>query len=545
MSKTNMLLFFKSLCIFSFLIITNTSRANEASQSIPTLLKQMDHLLQEREIFVTQKEHKLDSLKHQLALSKSLDDKYKLSTKLIEEYKSYICDSALKYIDNSWEIAMLTKENNRLNEVKLQKANLLTTIGLYHETFDILDDIHANELPSELLKQYYHCCEQAYYHMSNYASNSFYENVYKQKCQLYIDSLLNIPLARDNGRIRLLARKLYYEGNGKKAQELLRNVLKSHTFGTHGYAIITATLSGMVSSDEEKKKLLLLSAMSDIMSAVKENTSLRKLAVELFKEGDIERAYHYCNISMSDANFYNARLRSLEIAQIQPIIENAYQQEIKKQQRRLKVCLIAITILFCTLTVFSRLLQKQNKKLNIVKMKLQQSNRELSELNESLLTLNASLSESNKVKEEYVNRFMSLCASNIANLKQYQSVIYSKILTNKIGELKTLVNSTEFIEIEVKQFYQNFDEAFLNIYPNFIIEFNQLLKTEERISLPQGKKLPPELRIFALIRLGITDTEKIAKFLQYSINTVYSYRTKIKNKAINKADFDTKISIIG
>ena len=179
MSKTNMLLFFKSLCIFSFLIITNTSRANEASQSIPTLLKQMDHLLQEREIFVTQKEHKLDSLKHQLALSKSLDDKYKLSTKLIEEYKSYICDSALKYIDNSWEIAMLTKENNRLNEVKLQKANLLTTIGLYHETFDILDDIHANELPSELLKQYYHCCEQAYYHMSNYASNSFYENVYK------------------------------------------------------------------------------------------------------------------------------------------------------------------------------------------------------------------------------------------------------------------------------------------------------------------------------------------------------------------------------
>ena len=193
MSKTSMLHSFKFLYIFSFLIISSTSIANETTLSIPALLKQMDHLLQKREIFVVRKEHKLDSLKHQLTLSKSLDEQYRLSTKLIEEYKSYICDSALKYIDNSWKIAMLTKENNRLNEVRLQKANLLTTIGLYHETFDILDDIHANELPLELLKQYYHCCEQAYYHMSNYASNSFYENIYKQKCQLYIDSLLNIP----------------------------------------------------------------------------------------------------------------------------------------------------------------------------------------------------------------------------------------------------------------------------------------------------------------------------------------------------------------
>ena len=149
------------------------------------------------------------------------------------------------------------------------------------------------------------------------------------------------------------------------------------------------------------------------------------------------------------------------------------------------------------------------------------------------------------VKEEYVGRFMSLCSSYISNLKHYQSMVYSKIVVGKIEELKSMVRSSDVIELEIRQFYRSFDEAFLNIYPNFIVGFNTLLREEERIVLPNSRCLTPELRIFALIRLGITDTDRIAKFLQYSTNTVYSYRTKIKNKAIDKTCFDKKILDIG
>ena len=226
------------------------------------------------------------------------------------------------------------------------------------------------------------------------------------------------------------------------------------------------------------------------------------------------------------------------MAHIQPVIERAYKQKIHEQHGRLQVYFAVITGMFVLLTVFFVVLYKQNKKLDRIKVKLQITNDDLSDLNKSL-------SESNRVKEEYVSRFMSLCSSYIANLKHYQSMVYSKIVVGKIEELKTMVNSSDVIELEVRQFYRNFDEAFLNIYPNFIVEFNELLREEERFVLPKSRCLSPELRIFALIRLGITDTDRIAKFLQYSTNTVYSYRTKIKNKAIDKTCFDKKILNIG
>ncbi|WP_349874835.1 DUF6377 domain-containing protein, partial [Bacteroides cellulosilyticus] len=361
---------------------------------------------------------------------------------------------------------------------------------------------------------------------------------YKRKSKSYIDSLLLISESNSNEYMRLLARKSYSEGNENKAKEVLLGVLQKYEFGSHDYAVITSTLSEMEPVGEKRKRYLLLSAMSDVMSAVKENKSLRNLAAELYAEGDIERAYHYCTISMDDANFYNARLRSLEIVKIQPIIEKAYKQKVAEQHRRLRIYLIAITGLFVLLMAFWIVLYKQNKKLDKIKVKLQVSNAELSNLNKSL-------SESNMVKEEYVGRFMSLCSSYISNLKHYQSMVYSKIVVGKIEELKSMVRSSDVIELEIRQFYRSFDEAFLNIYPNFIVGFNTLLREEERIVLPNSRCLTPELRIFALIRLGITDTDRIAKFLQYSTNTVYSYRTKIKNKAIDKTCFDKKILDIG
>lgn len=530
----------RSILIFIFFgVIGNTMKSKDfSSLSVSSLIRYLDETISKKESYVKQKVDRIDSLKHRLSLCGSLDEKYAISTQLIMEYRSYKCDSAIKYVDESWKIAMHTNNFNQINQTMFLRANLLLSVGMYQETLKILDSICVKELPQDLLKQYYHCKEQTYFHLSNYAGTSTYGKAYKQKSRFYIDSLLLISPRNSNEYMRLLARKSYNEGDVTKAKNILLEVLKSYSFGSHDYAVITSTLSEMEASGEKKKKFLLLSAISDIMSAIKENKSLRNLAVELYSEGDIDRAYHYCTISMDDANFYNARLRSLETAQIQPIIEKAYRQKIQEQHHRLQNYLLIITGLFILLALFSFILYRQNKKLDKIKIKLQHSNTELSRLN-------SSLSESNRVKEEYVSRFMSLCSSYITSLKHYQAMVYSKIVTGKIEELKGMVSSSEVIELEIRQFYRSFDEAFLSIYPNFIIEFNQLLREEEHIKLPQNRCLIPELRIFALIRLGITDTERIATFLQYSTNTVYAYRTKIRGKAIDKACFDKKILHIG
>lgn len=525
-------------CTTSIGKVVATSGDNVISFSVPSLIHRLDEVLDKKEYYIAEKKHRIDSLKNMLSFVDLPVRKYALSKRLVEEYRSYIYDSAMKYVDLSWEIAMQTKDTNQLNETTILRSNVLLSVGMYKEAIENLHTIDFPKLSLPLLKQYYHCCEQTYHHLSNYAGESAYGKVYKNNSKMYIDSLLLLSKENSNEYRRLLARKLFTEGDTESAKKILLEVLQKYKFGSHDYAVINSTLSEMESSKEDRKRYLLLSAISDVMSAVKENKSLRNLAVELYAEGDIERAYHYCTVSMDDANFYNARLRSIETAQIQPIIEKTYKMKIQEQHKRLQIYLIVITGMFVLLAVFFVFLYLQKKNLDRVKVKLQVSNNELSKLNESL-------SESNMVKEEYVGRFMSLCSSYIVKLRHYQSMVYSKIATGKIDELKSMTRSSEIIEIEMKQFYNSFDEAFLNIYPNFITEFNKLLREEERIVLPKDKLLSPELRIFALIRLGIMDTDRIAKFLQYSTNTVYSYRTKIKNKAIDKNEFDKKILDIG
>lgn len=529
--------------VFLFSLLGHSENKYVSGLSIQQLTGQLDQLLREKEVFVAHKEFRIDSLKQALNRCSILEEQYALSMLILDEYRSYLCDSALKYVDKNWEIACRTGNKDWQNETQLHRANLLLTVGLYWEAMEILNSVDTNSFSLKLLRQYYHCSEQIYDHMANYAQQ-LSGDVYKRKSRLYTDSLLLVTPPDGCEYMRILARKLYNEGQIVEAERVLLEALGQYSFGSHNYAVITATLGKMQSSGDKKKKYLLVSAISDIMSAVKENTSLRNLAVELYAEGDIDRAYRYCNAAMEDANFYNARLRSLEIGRIHPIIEAAYKAEIQHSHRRLQFCLMVIGVLFIILALFFYFLYRWNRKLNRMKNELQQANEGLRGLNAESQKLNVSLSEANKVKEEYIGRFMSLCAAYISNMKNYQSQVYGKIMTNKLGELKQMLNSDEIVEEEVRQFYRNFDEAFLNIYPNYVTEFNRLLREEEYIVLSHDRCLTPELRIFALMRLGVTDTERIAKFLQYSTNTVYTYRTRMRNKARNKVEFDKKIQIL-
>ena len=293
--------------------------------------------------------------------------------------------------------------------------------------------------------------------------------------------------------------------------------------------------------------------MADMKTAVREYISLRKLAVLLYQEGDIERAYSYVKICMEDAAACNARLRKLEILEIFPIINDAYQQKTEKQQEQMKWALVSISLLSLFLLLAIFYVYKQMKKVAAARREVIDANKRLKELNDELHISNSQLKEANHsiaensyLKEEYIGRYMDQCSVYLEKMDNYRRSLGKIAATGNVEELYKNIKSSKFIEGELKEFYTNFDNTFLQLFPTFVEDFNALLADDEQISLKAGERMNTELRIFALIRLGITDSVKIAQFLRYSVTTIYNYRTKVRNKAAGDRDLlEQEVMTIG
>ena len=288
---------------------------------------------------------------------------------------------------------------------------------------------------------------------------------------------------------------------------------------------------------------MILSSIADMKSAVREYISLRKLAVLLYQEGDIDRAYSYLKLCMDDAVFCNARLRILEILQIFPLINDTYQQKAEKQQEQMKWALVSISLLSIFLLIAIFYVYKQMKRVAAARHEVIDANKRLKELNEELHRYNLQLKEANHIiaensylKEEYIGRYMDQCSVYLEKMDNYRRSLGKIAATGKVDELYKNIKSSKFIEEELKEFYANFDNTFLQLFPTFVEDFNTLLAEGEQIYPKANERMSTELRIFALIRLGITDSVKIAQFLRYSVTTIYNYRTKVRNKAAGDRD---------
>jgi hypothetical protein len=304
---------------------------------------------------------------------------------------------------------------------------------------------------------------------------------------------------------------------------------------------------------EQEKKWLIISAISDLQLVKKENISLRKLAFMLYEQGDIDRAYKYIKRSLEDALFCNAKLRTYEISKMLPIINEAYEHKNETNRTQLIVFLISASILSLFLLAVLILLFKQMKKLakaqktiSTANTKLSELNKELKEINDRLNQTNATLAEASLLKEIYIGRYMDQCSDYIAKLEEYSRKLSVMATAGKMNELVKAVKSNTYIEKELKAFYTNFDQTFLELFPTFIEEFSSLLTDKEIVHVKQGELLNTELRIFALIRLGIKDSTKIAEFLRYSVSTIYNYRSQLKNKSLGpREEFESKVMLIG
>lgn len=304
---------------------------------------------------------------------------------------------------------------------------------------------------------------------------------------------------------------------------------------------------------DKQKENLLISSIADLQASVREYVSLRQLAVLLFQEGDIENAHEFLQIAMDDAQKCNARLRILEINDIFPIVNAAFVKKIQEQkmQQRVSIEIISLLVLFLLAAIWR--IWKQMKKTSEAHRETKEANNQLKRLNAELVDFNKRLTEANhaiaensKIKEEYIAQFMNQCSLYIEKIDAYRKSLNKLLSAGKIDDLKKVLKSTDLMDDELKAFYRNFDATFLKLFPTFVTDFNKLLISEGQIVLKKEGQLNTELRVFALIRLGITDSVKIAQFLRYSVTTIYNYRTKTRNKALgNRNELEKRVMEIG
>ena len=547
----------KNIIIFLCLCTICMCRLHAADSSrADSLLLKLDQAIKERPIYMEQKELKLVELKRQLHRQIPDEERFAILGTLLDEYRSFNTDSALHMAEEREQIAIRLGNREYIDNARMNKADVLGMTGMYKEVMDLMRNIHIDRLPVDIHPYYYHIYRTVYGLMADYAVTAYEKKLYTELTDKYRDSLLLVN--KDNLLIHTLIQSDQYNVRNEydKAIRLLTDYLALQKDYEHDVAICAYTLSESyrLKGDKEKEKeYLIVSAMADMKTAVREYISLRKLAVLLYQEGDIERAYSYVKICMEDAAACNARLRKLEILEIFPIINDAYQQKTEKQQEQMKWALVSISLLSLFLLLAIFYVYKQMKKVAAARREVIDANKRLKELNDELHLSNAQLKEANHsiaensyLKEEYIGRYMDQCSVYLEKMDNYRRSLGKIAATGNVEELYKNIKSSKFIEGELKEFYTNFDNTFLQLFPTFVEDFNTLLADDERISLKAGERMNTELRIFALIRLGITDSVKIAQFLRYSVTTIYNYRTKVRNKAAGDRDLlEQEVMTIG
>jgi predicted Holliday junction resolvase-like endonuclease len=539
----------KKLFLILFFFISNVAFSIGQSDSI---FNELVKSIQNKKQYELVKRKKIASLKKILSGDLSLKQEYDCNIKLYQEYRKFKLDSAIYYIKKNTRIAAALKDKNLEDLSKLQLANLFSSSGRYRESEEILKAINKNKLSKSFQSFYYEVYSQFFEH---YATNNYNPN-YAKFIGIYRDSLLSVL---DQNAIKYKINLAQEDLNNKRvdvAQKNLLQLLKNSKTKDQDYAM-TAYLLGDTyrhkNDLETAKKYYLISATTDIKNAIKDNASVQNLALIYYEKGDVDTAFLFTKSAIEDAIFCNVKFRTVQMSEFYSIINTAYLAKEADRKSQLKFYLILISILSFFLILAIIYVYKQMKKVSKIKEELDATGQKLSELNQQIIQTNhelenrnSQLSESNHIKEEYIAHFFDLCSTYINKLENYRKALNKKATEKQLDDLFKMLKSNTIVETELEELYLNFDTIFLNLYPTFVKDFNSLLIKEEQITVKQGELLNTELRIFALIRLGINDSVKIAAFLRYSLSTIYNYRTKARNKAaVSRDEFEILVSKIG
>jgi hypothetical protein len=517
-----------------------------ADKEIDALARELDYLINNKHIFNEKKEKAINDLKRLLNITTSPEQQYEINQRLYGEYKSYMPDSAIYYVQKNLQIAESLGKDSLVYRSEMQLSFLYSSIGMYRESENLLEHIEVDLLPKNLRSDYYetYCLFFKHYNGGiNYDSFfPFWEN------EIYRDSLLStLDTFSYKYKINLATKHIKF-GLIEPAKEILLQLLQTKSPDTPEYAMITSLLGFVYRNEgipELEKKFYILSAIADLKNSIKENASMLQVALLYYKEGDIAKAFRYTQAAMEDAVFCKVQFRTAQSSKYYPIINASYQAIEAKAKSRLLFNITLMSILTVFLILFIIRIKKQMKNISVIKEELSDTNSKLYLLNDKLNKNKDQLLKSNYIKEQYIVQIFDLCSAYIDRMEEYRKTLYKSANNNKLDELLRKLRYTTTLDNET-EFYKYFDNIFLGIYPTFVAEFNALLVPMEQIILKTDNQLNTELRIYALLRLGITDNTKIAAFLRCSMSTVYNYRTKMRNRAIvSRDEFENIVMSIG
>jgi len=537
---------------FLFLFTVLICFTVNASESTDDILAKLNLALKNKEHYVQLKEERILNFKKIKSDNLTKEQEYNYNKTLYTEFQKFNSDSAIFYVKKNLKIASELQNNALEDLANLELVTLYSSSGKYRESEAILKSIDKKKLSVSLLPTYYVAYREFFEH---YAANS-YDVKYLRQIQKYRDSLLTVldpnTLNYKVTKIQQGMSKNTLGDSQRKLMALLKNVKEEDP----QYAMITYLLGNIYEAthqQELRKKYFALSATADLKNANKDNASLQELALVFYEMGDVDMAYKLTQSAIEDALYCNVQFRTLLMSEVYSIINTVYLEKEAKRKTELQLYLICISLLSVFLIIAVIYVYKQMKKVSRIRgelyetsQKLAELNQDITETNKQLQERNAQLSESNHIKEEYIAHFFSLCSTYINKLENYRIILNKKATAKQFDEIYKMLKSTTLVDNELEELYKNFDIIFLNLYPTFVKDFNALLIKEEQIVLKQGELLNTELRIFALIRLGITDSVKIAAFLRYSLSTIYNYRTRARNKAaVSRNDFEEMVMKIG
>ena len=547
-------LFFGILILFHF-------NAFSASQT-DGLLDSLSNTIKNYRLYDEQKISAINRLQKELSqINKSdLPTQFNIYNKLFEEYRVYNYDTAYYYTQRMLQLAERLNNNSFTAIAKMNLGFIYLSSGMFKESIEVLNVINIKSIPDSLKADYYSLMGRYYYDLSDYNYNGSFAVNYNDIACKYIDSSLTLYSRNSFHYNYFLGLRNLKAGNNNKAFEAFNNILSNMPqLSVHDYALVTSTLSGLYVQRKDYNSainLLLEAGIADIKSSTKETTALLYVAGLLFKKGDSRNALMCIKKANADAEFYGSRQRKIQIGGILPLIEEQVINTIEVQKRNLLYYSLVVTFLFLAVIALAVIIYKQLKKLKIAKdaitkahlkgkeinQLLNEANEEIAHFNQQLKASNYQLKEANKIKEEYIGYFFHADSKFLERFEKFKSMIEKKMIERRFDDIKFLLQHTN-LKLEKEELLMTFDKIFIKLFPNFVREFNALFSKENQIVLKDNEVLNTELRIFALMRIGISDNEKIAQILDYSVNTIYAYKTKIRNKSlVSNDEFDEKLN---
>lgn len=512
------------------------------------LYKQLDAALAQRAHYVELKEKSLNDIKQGAKYVTSNEDKLKLYEQLANDYKAYEYDSAMTYVNKGLILAQ--KSNNIFfnKRFQLSQTRLLITRGFYAEAKEILQKIEPKEEPRDYQFLYYYTMYGLYNNWSTYCENNEFSKNYDLKKVEYLKKAIELSPKKDAFYYYLMGELYYFSNhpNNNKTIQYYKKALSMEKANSRLHAMTAFALSEVyqkANNLELMEHYLLVAAISDITSATKENVALQDIALFIYKHKtrSLNKAQEYINLSLEDAYTYKSRLRRIEISSKLQLITNAYTDDIKTTNRLLNIALLVIILLLLGVGISSLFIRKKNRLLKQKKDEISATSDKMEKLNGQLHLINDELKDTNQKRERLVKVYIDLCYKNIERNQKLRTLAVRKIKANQSKELLSLLSSSSSTEKENKEFLTEFDKAFLSLYPTFVNELNQQLTESAHILLKENGEMPPILRVCALLRLGITESSKIAGILSYSPQTVYNYRSILKNNAIDKEHFEENV----